>query len=565
MNILIKYRIYWILFLALFLRVSGLGFGLPFAYHQDEPILINHALQIGVAHRITFYVIPPFTQYLLFCVYSAYFLIGMALNCFSDMQSFAMTYVNNPSAFFILARLSLGVFFGVGTVALLAKLAEEFFSKQVAWLASLMLAIALIHVQNSHYAYVDTAVTFSILLVVYFILKVFGESKLKYYLMAGIALGWAASIKYTALYIVPALLLIFVIALLKRQMSVGAIKGFAAATIATCISFIILVPYVVFDYTHFMNQMIVQAGAETHVGFSFHLVYSLLHGCGPLWLVLAIVGLGLIARKGGYRAWIILSISTTFYAVNACFGQHFARYILPLVPLLCLSAAVACDKFFYRQKKLTPIGRICVAVLVVSMILPTFRTLALFNADDTRSLAYEWFQDNVPENSVVIVDNRAFAPRLRQNNKQVREKIQIADQRGDEAKKKRWLWHLNGTFSDKAYNLYTLWPKTNPEEPQFLSLWPFVKDDWKEIRSTGVEYITLNYSEQNPLFDVFQYELKERATRVAFFSPFDNVSQKYPLDAYGSTAAPMDLKALYSRNRLGPYIEVYQIDKGQGS
>ena len=58
-----------ILAFAFFLRIWGVHFGLPYAYHADEPIVIHHALAYGSGDlNPHFFNIPPLVSYLLFAL-----------------------------------------------------------------------------------------------------------------------------------------------------------------------------------------------------------------------------------------------------------------------------------------------------------------------------------------------------------------------------------------------------------------------------------------------------------------------------------------------------------------
>src|SRR3989344_5891622 len=47
------------------LRIWGLNFGLPYQFHQDEPIVVNHALAYGAGDlNPHFFIIPPLASYI---------------------------------------------------------------------------------------------------------------------------------------------------------------------------------------------------------------------------------------------------------------------------------------------------------------------------------------------------------------------------------------------------------------------------------------------------------------------------------------------------------------------
>ena len=106
-----------ILFLGALLRIWGINFGLPFTYHADEPIVVNHAMAYGLGSlNPHFFAIPPLTSYLLFFLYGIYFLMGKALHVFASADSFAMAFLKDPTVFYMIGRVFLGVLPGVATI-----------------------------------------------------------------------------------------------------------------------------------------------------------------------------------------------------------------------------------------------------------------------------------------------------------------------------------------------------------------------------------------------------------------------------------------------------------------
>ncbi len=91
--------IWWVIAAALLLRVIGIGFGLPAAYHQDEPIVVNHALAYaGGDFNPHFFKIPPLVSYLLFGVYG----FTYVLLCFftgATTEQFGALYFRDPTLF----------------------------------------------------------------------------------------------------------------------------------------------------------------------------------------------------------------------------------------------------------------------------------------------------------------------------------------------------------------------------------------------------------------------------------------------------------------------------------
>ena len=75
----VKKTLFMIILLGAVLRLWGISFGLPYQFHQDEPIIVNHALAYGTGDfNPHFFIIPPLTSYILFFFYGIYFFAGRA-------------------------------------------------------------------------------------------------------------------------------------------------------------------------------------------------------------------------------------------------------------------------------------------------------------------------------------------------------------------------------------------------------------------------------------------------------------------------------------------------------
>ena len=110
-KILLKkhYLIIIIIILGCILRIWGINFGLPLLFHQDEPIVVNHAVAYGSGDlNPHFFIIPPFCSYLLFISYGAYFLLGKIFGVFGGVNDFALKFFTDPSSFYLIARVILG-------------------------------------------------------------------------------------------------------------------------------------------------------------------------------------------------------------------------------------------------------------------------------------------------------------------------------------------------------------------------------------------------------------------------------------------------------------------------
>src|SRR3989344_8445721 len=144
-----------VLALAFFLRVVGIGYGLPLLVVGDEPPFILAALKMLQLHTlipalhhgdfqsILYY--PPYLSYLLLIPFAL--IIGVTYLLFHGSAALLQAHlVSDLSPFFLAARL-ISVALGTLSVYLAHRVAEALFKSRIAALATaFLLATSLLHI-----------------------------------------------------------------------------------------------------------------------------------------------------------------------------------------------------------------------------------------------------------------------------------------------------------------------------------------------------------------------------------------------------------------------------------
>ena len=91
-----------------------------------------------------------------------------------------------------------------------------------------------------------------------------------------------------------------------------------------------------FVFTHLSDGH----GIDVGRGWTYHLRRSLLYGVGVPTCVAAVAGLVPLARRLRWHAVVLGVAAGAFYVSVGSGSTVFFRYVLPLVPIVCLSAAV---------------------------------------------------------------------------------------------------------------------------------------------------------------------------------------------------------------------------------
>ena len=342
-----------ILLIAAALRVFPVWFGLPFLYARpDEAESISRA--VGVLNgdlNPHFFHWPSLTFYV----------FAGALGTVSAIRSLAGLDHSLPvDVALITARTAVAVA-GTLTVIPLLRLGQRIGGQSVGLFAAGFLAVAPLHVRDSHFAMTDVLMTLLLtaslaaLATAYDTARgtVTGEGH-RQFAIAGLLGGLATSAKYNAAVVVVSMAAAQILLVAapgpgswasRRWRSLAPAAIFAAAFAA---GFVAGTPYAVLDFpafaadfsydlTHLSGGHAVPLGR----GWYAHAVRSLPYGCGLLLLVASLAGVAIGARRRPQHTFLIASFAAAYYAVIGSGYTVFFRYVLPLVPIVCLFAAMA--------------------------------------------------------------------------------------------------------------------------------------------------------------------------------------------------------------------------------
>lgn len=554
-----------ILFLALTLRCWGVWFGLPYLYHADEPIVVNHALAYGTGDlNPHFFNIPPLVSYLLFFCYGIYYLAGRLTGAFHAPQDFENLFYFDPSSFYLIARLVFGVFLGTLTVLVLYRLVKRFWNRGVALLAAFFLAANFLHARDSHYIYVDIPLLFVFLAGLFPIFRISErlgpdkKSALRQHLFAGVMVGLAAAAKYNGIFLaIPYLWICFRTVPWRKWFLACPLAGAAAF-----VTFAVLNPFSVLDHGFFMKEIVEQSAANAGgLPWSHHLTYSLAGAMGWPMLGAGILGAlrALIRKEPKMQALAVFVAG--YYLVLCRFGQPYDRYVLPLIPVFCVLAA---DFLILLKGQISPqsrAGKIVFAVVISGLVLPSVAKIIQWDrimaAKDMRTVTKEWVETNIPAGSRIVMGEGFFMPRLEFSADQLKEKIKSLNEgSAQSAAKTRRLNALLSRSHQPFYELYFL--SQSPTGPQFLFGGPRIAFDLGAIRRQKVDYVILAEQPHDPEGS-FRSLLAKDAERVAVFSPFRDGKSRGNFDGQILTGGPFLWKDIAARERNGYPISVYRM------
>ncbi len=415
---------------AILLRIYGLDWGLPstervHSYHPDEITVIGPTLHMNIfAGEMN----PHFFNYGSLFLYAVYFTRLFAegygwLDLTPFFKAFSVSGwmgvseslqgIAEFAKLHLLARW-LSVICGIATVLLVFLWARRLVGGWGAFAAAILLASFPIHVQHSHFATVDVPLTLLTTMSLY--LAVSAEKGRKMFLAAFVA-GLATAVKYS---VAPALWLTLAVLWAWRVNWLEAFTRLAIITAAMGIGFLLGCPYSVlaphefwrdFYWETFVHSRIGHGYvfAETGNGHWFHLTVNLPAAVGVPAILLALAGIlpfGLPeAREDDEHAnfWRKTLVATIVFAlayfVPLGFAQvRFARYLMPLLPILALWASLVWTK--NRWRRLWQLGALATAAYT---LLCGIAIANLFTPPDTRDEAAAFISDYAQKVNLLTV------------------------------------------------------------------------------------------------------------------------------------------------------------------
>jgi hypothetical protein len=417
-----------ILFLALAIRLWGICFGLPDIEHGDESEVVNHAVRFGSGdfnpHRFQY---GSLFQYLLFVLYSCYFLVARATGSITSVHQFAVHFVQDPTIFYLIAR-GLSALLGAATIALTYSMGKTLKNRETGLAAALFLAAGFTHTVHSHYCTVDVAVTFFFTAAVYTSLLLFQRGGLRHYAAAGLLTGFACATKFNGIIAAAALLAVHFLRQDGRNFFGKCLdKKLWTAGAAIFIGHFVACPFFYLDLGTALSEVAELKAFHTGAGFT---LFTYLKG-----FVINYWGLplGMICLLGFFRAAITRSRERRALFITAAavllFASQYkyaeAKYILCSFPVF----AVLGGMFFIKCcSRLNRASATVIALLII--IHPLYMVCTWDYEHAQKSInheAREWIEANIPTNSKILLDNIGNAgPKLENSPEQLLQQHQRA-------------------------------------------------------------------------------------------------------------------------------------------
>jgi len=390
---------------ALLLRLWGIRQGLPYAYNSDENAhFVPKAIGLfGHSWNPDYFVNPPGYTYLLHLVFAV---------AYGGRLGVSKAFAANPTDVFTVARVVAAVC-GTVAVGLLYSAGARLFDRRTGLLAAAVLAVAFLPVFYSHLALNDVPTLVGVCLALAGVGGILRHDRRRDYVVAGIGLGLGCATKYTAGIV---LLPILAAALAHGRAALGRL---ALAAVAGVLAFAVANPYALLDFSAFRNGLNHQnaasngeqggkLGLTTHSGIVYYL-WTLTWGLGWAPAIAALGGSVGLAVRDRARFWILVPAPVAFLFFMGLQGRFFGRWLMPILPILCLLAAAAAfmavDWLAARAPAWRPVlVALAGAALCLQGALYSVHLGAVLSRDDTRNIARAWMVAHVPAGAKIVVE-----------------------------------------------------------------------------------------------------------------------------------------------------------------
>ncbi|MCX6546249.1 MAG: glycosyltransferase family 39 protein [Acidobacteria bacterium] len=398
------------------LRVWNIGSGVPFAVGIDEPAIMSTVVRILKSGDFNphFFEYPTGVVYFQLGVAVVQFLHGAMRHAWYAVEQVGM------ADFYLWGRIATATL-GTATILLLHQVGMRWGARH-ALLAAGLFAVMPLQVREAHFALTDTPLVFCVTLTLLLSLRALEKPTTLAFVLAGAAAGLSAGVKYNGLYAAILPLTAALMAQATRQRSLTNVVLVAGSSVA---AFFVTTPYAILDLPNFLNGFGTQTrafvprqpgGKSTAVIYAEHLVANL----GWPAFLLAIAGLVLsvvrMFRGPVHARWVMLvAFPVLFFNLITGWSFLFARYALPIVPFMCLWAAIATISgvSLLRRFDIPRVVRTTLIVgLTVAALLPpsvkSVRWVRGFGTKTTQALAYQWLTHNVWFQSKVVSEARGL-------------------------------------------------------------------------------------------------------------------------------------------------------------
>jgi hypothetical protein len=566
---------------ALALRIAGLQFGLPAVYNPDEVSILSRALGFATGtlnpHNFLY---PTFYFYVLFAWVGAYLAFLLATGQVASLRALEARYFTDPTGIYTAGR-ALGAVAGTATVLLVQRLGLRLADRRAGFAAAVFLAVAPLHVRDSHYVKHDVPATFAIVLACLAMTAIWpGEQtpdartgaalpspRMKHTILAGAATGMAFSIHYYCIF----LALPLAWAILLRTWRSGwseTIRHMAVAAAASAVVFFALSPFLLVepltawrDIT--ANRAIVVDRAVAAGAFGPAARYAEMlwrDSIGIPVVLLALTGMAWMLAIDWRRAVLLLAFPVPFLLFIANTAPA-SRYLNPVLPFMAVFAGWALSKIVERLMPRLGVFWVVLAVLALPGVIGSIRSDSFFRQKDTRTLALEYIEGHIPAGTGILV--QPYSVPLTMSRPALEEALTRHLGSPEAASTKFRIQLSLDPYPSPAYRLIYLGSGGLDVDKIYVSMDEVsAPDGLALLRRLGVAFVVFKrYNRADLASEPFLAALAREGRLVASFSPYRPGISEAGQARIDPFLHNTDTRIDDALERPGPPLEIWQLDR----
>lgn len=420
------------------LRVWGIEFGLPFAYHPDEQQYILPGLGVvsGEFEPVAYYN-PTLYPYFIGMIYSLTYFGLRTFGAFPDFFDLGNGW-SQPmqpwitGVIFLARYLTAAV--GMITTLIVYHIGRRAYSRTTGLAAAIMFGLAFLPTREAHFAVSDAPAALAVAVTLYLALNIVKRGYTVDYLWTGIGLGLAAATKYSAALLIVPIGLAHLVShyyITWPQRLIQSWRGVLVG-IVSVVSYLVVSPYTLLAWPEFWADFSenLQSAREGFQGLNldpaggaiFYLK-SLIWGFGwPLFGLFLIAIVFFVWRRKRVDL-VLLSLPLFGFWYMQRQEMYFVRWLMPFLPPLVVIAAetlhAATRKLIVilgqpaspvRTNQQFTLHRSVSIAITLALLLTLPSTYAavqanrIFSQIDTRTAALDWMRVNVPPGSSVAAE-----------------------------------------------------------------------------------------------------------------------------------------------------------------
>jgi hypothetical protein len=386
--------------------------GLPAVYNSTEYLWAKVALHFGANRTIDpgLYIYPTLYPYLLFILYGLYFVIGWMIGFFSDVYAFGISFLIDPTYFYIIPRF-VSVLICLVTIYMLYHSLNKEANHRVAGFSAIIMAISSYMIVYSNFATADMVLIFFSTMTFLSIYQLYRHFSAKRLFLAGLFAGLAVAAKYNAGFVPIALIILVFI--LWRQQKITLYKGLLLSAAGVLAGFLITNPLWLVHYERFAEgfylisaQMVSAVSAEQGDPYLWEIITLIKHEyvLGILFIISTVY----YFFDGSKRHLpLVVVILLTFLYVGS-WSKKGIDYLFAVYPAWIILSGFYLDKMTTSNKLPNWSFKWIVAlILIPSTLVAIHHNLRLLH-QDTREQATSWLIENYKQDQIVCYDNSHY-------------------------------------------------------------------------------------------------------------------------------------------------------------